>query len=122
MSAVPSLFHGSLGVTERNVSERAPRPRTPSAGARYHATLLALAGEGLIDVAKCAAVKTLFLGYLGSVAAAAVVVEVMRGDFVLPPGVLALTALLAMGITVSFGFVGTWRALGQRPAPMLRNE
>ena len=33
--------------------------------------LLALAGEGLIDVAKCAAVKTLFLGYLGSVAAAA---------------------------------------------------
>ena len=46
--------------------------RTPiPAGARYHATLLALAGEGLIDVAKCAAVKTLFLGYLGSVAAAA---------------------------------------------------
>lgn len=59
---------------------------------------------------------------VGSLAAAAVVVEVMRGDFVLPPGVLALTALLAMGITVSFGFVGTWRALGQRPAPMLRNE
>ena len=44
---------------------------TLSTGARYHATLLALAGEGLIDVAKCAAVKTLFLGYLGSVAAAA---------------------------------------------------
>ena len=38
-------------------------PRTPlSAGARYHATLLVLAGEGLIDVAKCAAVKALFLG------------------------------------------------------------
>ena len=50
----------------------AHRDRAPlSAGARYHATLLALAGEGLIDVAKCAAVKTLFLGYLGSVAAAA---------------------------------------------------
>lgn len=59
---------------------------------------------------------------VGSTAAAVVVVEVMRGDFVLPPGVLALTALLAMTITVSFGFVGTWRALGQRPAPMLRNE
>ncbi|MFX4219649.1 MAG: ABC transporter permease [Thalassobaculum sp.] len=59
---------------------------------------------------------------VGSVASAVVVVEVMRGDFVLPPGVLALTALLATGITVSFGFVGTWRALGQRPAPMLRNE
>lgn len=59
---------------------------------------------------------------VGSIAASVVVVQVMRGDFVLPPGVLALTALLAMGITVSFGFVGTWRALGQRPAPMLRNE
>ena len=33
--------------------------------------LLVLAGEGLIDVAKCAAVKALFLGHLGSVAAAA---------------------------------------------------
>lgn len=59
---------------------------------------------------------------IGSIAAAVVVVEVMRGDFVLPPDVLAVTALLAMGITISFGFVGTWRALGQRPAPMLRNE
>lgn len=59
---------------------------------------------------------------VGSVAAAVVVVEVMRGDFVLPPGVLALTALSAMAITISFGFVGTWQALGQRPAPMLRNE
>jgi len=59
---------------------------------------------------------------VGSIAAAAVVIEVMQGDFVLPPDVLAVTALLAMGITISFGFVGTWRALGQRPAPMLRNE
>lgn len=59
---------------------------------------------------------------IGSIAAAAVVIEVMRGDFVLPPGVLATTALAAMGITISFGFVGTWRALGQRPGLMLRNE
>ncbi len=59
---------------------------------------------------------------IGTIASAVVVVEVMRGDFVLPPGVLVLTAALAMGITISFGFVGTWRALGQRPAPMLRNE
>ena len=40
-------------------------------GARYHATLLALAKEGYIDVAMCAAVKSLFVGYLSSVASAA---------------------------------------------------
>ncbi len=59
---------------------------------------------------------------IGSIAASAVVIEVMRGDFVLPPITLATTAALAMTITIVLGFVETWQALGQRPAPMLRNE
>lgn len=59
---------------------------------------------------------------IGSTAAWAVVTYVMRGDFVLAGEVLVTTTLLATGITLVFGFLGTWRALGQRPGPMLRNE
>jgi putative ABC transport system permease protein len=38
------------------------------------------------------------------------------------PGNVAATAVLCLAITVVFGFVGTWRALGQKAATLLRNE
>lgn len=59
---------------------------------------------------------------VGSVAAWAVVTMVMRADFVLAPGVVAAAAAVATAVTLTLGFVGTWRALGQRPGPLLRNE
>jgi putative ABC transport system permease protein len=31
-------------------------------------------------------------------------------------------AVIAAVITLAFGMAGTWRALGQRAAPLLRNE
>ena len=33
----------------------------------------------------------------------------------------ALTALAATVAIVALGLAGTWRALGQKPAPLLRN-
>ncbi|MEQ9332903.1 FtsX-like permease family protein [Thalassobaculum sp.] len=59
---------------------------------------------------------------IGSAAAFAVVTLVMRADFVLAPEVVAAVAAIATAITLALGFVGTWQALGQRPAPLLRNE
>lgn len=59
---------------------------------------------------------------VGSAAAFAVVTQVMRSDFVLAPEVVAAVAAIATAVTLTLGFVGTWRALGQRPGPMLRNE
>ncbi|WP_319633503.1 ABC transporter permease [Pelagibius marinus] len=69
---------------------------------------------GLVTAAIAAAVGTL--------AAFLVLTEVMRADFVFLPGAVITTALLATAITVGFGFAGTWRALGQKAAPLLRNE
>jgi putative ABC transport system permease protein len=69
---------------------------------------------GLVTAAIAAAVGTL--------AAFLVLTEVMRADFVFLPGAVLTTALLATAITVGFGFAGTWRALGQKAAPLLRNE
>jgi putative ABC transport system permease protein len=36
--------------------------------------------------------------------------------------VVATTALLATALTLVIGFAGTWKALGAKAAPLLRNE
>ena len=64
----------------------------------------------------------LIASFLGSVIAFGVVTQVMRSDFVLSVTAVATTAAVATVITLSMGFIGTWRALGQRPAGLLRNE
>jgi putative ABC transport system permease protein len=57
----------------------------------------------------------------GTLAAAYVVEEVMRFRFSLVPGPAALAAGFAVAMTVAFGLIGTWRALGEKPARVLRN-
>jgi putative ABC transport system permease protein len=59
---------------------------------------------------------------IGSVAAWAVLVFVMRAEWVFLPGVVAGTLVVCVVFTVLAGFAGTWTALGARPAPYLRNE
>jgi putative ABC transport system permease protein len=36
------------------------------------------------------------------------------------PGVAVTTVLVALVLTVGFGLLGTWRVLGQKAAPVLR--
>ena len=45
----------------------------------------------------------------------------METEWVFIPLTVLLTTLLCIGITLGLGFVGTWRALGQKAAPLLRN-
>ena len=59
---------------------------------------------------------------IGSLAAYLVLTQIMGAPFIFLPEAVATTALLATAITVGFGFAGTWRALGQKAAPLLRNE
>ncbi|WP_119677317.1 ABC transporter permease [Indioceanicola profundi] len=62
-------------------------------------------------------------GALGTLTAWAVLTQVMEFDsFTFLPSVVIGTALLCTAITLSLGFVGTWRALGQPAAPLLRND
>jgi putative ABC transport system permease protein len=59
---------------------------------------------------------------LGSIAAWAVVVPVMELHWRFSALSALGVAAVAATITLAFGLVGTWRALGQRAAPLLRNE
>ncbi len=59
---------------------------------------------------------------VGTLAAWAVTVFLMRTDWVFLPGVVAATVGLGVLLTLAAGFAGTWRALGQKAAPYLRNQ
>jgi putative ABC transport system permease protein len=57
----------------------------------------------------------------GSVAAWMVVTEVMNLPFVWLPGPAAAAAMGALVVTIAFGLIGTFSALGHKPATVLRN-
>ena len=57
----------------------------------------------------------------GSVAAFFVVHDVMHLPFAWLPVPAVLVALAALVVTVALGLIGTFTALGQKPAPVLRN-
>jgi putative ABC transport system permease protein len=57
----------------------------------------------------------------GSIAAWLVVTEVMTLSFVWLPGPALAAAFSALVITVAFGLIGTFAALGHKPAVVLRN-
>ena len=58
----------------------------------------------------------------GTLVAWGVVVFLMEMGWTFLPGVAAATVAGAVIVTVALGFAGTWRALGQKAAPHLRNR
>jgi len=59
---------------------------------------------------------------IGTVTAWAVIVFLMDSPWVLLPGAVAATLGAGLLVTLAVGFAGTWRALGHKAAPYLRNE
>lgn len=57
----------------------------------------------------------------GGIAASYVIEKVMRFRFEFDPWAAPLAALVAVVLTVAFGLLGTWRALGEKPVKILRN-
>jgi putative ABC transport system permease protein len=86
------------------------------------ATRNAIAGAYLIEFGLLGALAALFAGALGTLAAYFAVTRLMRTDWVFLPAPLLWTAALAFLATLALGFADTWRALGAKPAPYLRNE
>lgn len=57
----------------------------------------------------------------GASAAAFVVTQIMGGTFVFMPATAVGAATVAAMLTIGFGLIGTWRVLGEKPAPVLRD-
>ncbi len=58
----------------------------------------------------------------GTLAAWGIMQLLMDAPWQFVPGAVFGTAALCTAITLALGFVGTWRALGRKAAPMLRNQ
>jgi putative ABC transport system permease protein len=86
------------------------------------ATRGALATAFLIEHGLVGLLTALVAAGLGTLAAYGLVTGPMHTEWVFLPGPLVVTAGLAIILTLALGFAGTWRALGAKPAPYLRNE
>ncbi len=62
-----------------------------------------------------------FALFAGGLAAWYVIVRVMTLPASFQPDVAVMTVIIALVLTVGFGLAGTWRILGQKAAPVLRN-
>jgi len=65
-------------------------------------------------------VTALFGLIAGGLASWFVISQIMGFDFVLQPQIAAITLIAALVCTIGFGLIGTWRILGQKAAPVLR--
>ena len=84
---------------------------------RGHIALTYLIEYGLLGL-----VSALLASVLGSLAAYLVLTEVMHTSFHFQVGPVVNTVAAATILTLLFGFSATYRALGQKAAPLLRNH
>ena len=76
----------------------------------------------LIEYALIGLVTAVFSAVAGTISAWAVITQVMQADFYFLPATIGLTVGGATLITVALGLAGTWSALGEKPAPVLRAD
>lgn len=76
----------------------------------------------LLEYGLLGAVTALLAAGIGTLAAWLIVTNMMEGGFVFLPVSVAVTVIVATTITVMFGYAGTYWALRQKAAPLLRNE
>jgi putative ABC transport system permease protein len=74
-----------------------------------------------IEYAILGIATAIFATVAGAIAAAFVVENVMNFNFRFEPAAAGIAAGTAVLLTIGLGLIGTWRALGQKPAPVLRN-
>ncbi len=95
----------------------------------YDAVILKTLGATRARLLAAYGIEYLLLGLItgafgvaaGSLAAWLVVTQVMTLPFAFLPVPAILTTLAAVAVTVGLGLLGTLKALGQKPAPVLRN-
>lgn len=96
----------------------------------YDSVVLKVLGATRADVLRAFSIEYGILGLLtaaiaalvGTVAAWAVLTRIMEIEWVFLPRAVLLTTAICTAITLGCGFIGAWRALSQKAAPLLRTE
>jgi putative ABC transport system permease protein len=85
------------------------------------ATRRTLVAAYALEYALIGLATALFALAAGGVAAWFVVARIMKLSSHFSPEVALATIVLSLGMTVGLGLLGTWRVLGQKAAPVLRD-
>ncbi|MFT6557812.1 ABC transporter permease [Sneathiella sp.] len=96
----------------------------------YDAVILKVLGATRRDIFKTFLLEYALLGlvtsciaaFAGWAAAYLVITDVLEAKWTSLPGTLIGTIVVSVGITVLFGLLGSWRALGEKVAPVLRSD
>ena len=86
------------------------------------ATRRQIAGSFLIEYGLIGVAAAMIACAIGTIAAYFLLTRVMHAPWDFLAGTVALTGLGAVVLTLAAGLAGTWRALGAKAAPFLRNE
>jgi len=86
------------------------------------ATRRTIAAAFIVEYGLMGLASALVAAGLGTIVAYVLVTRPLRADWIFVPGPVAGVLGGAVALTVAFGFAGTWRALGAKAAPLLRNE
>ena len=86
------------------------------------ATRRTIAAAFLVEYGLMGLASALVAAALGTFVAYVLVTRPLRADWSFAPGPVGIVLLGAVALTVTLGFAGTWRALGAKAAPQLRNE
>jgi putative ABC transport system permease protein len=86
------------------------------------ATRRTIAAAFLVEYGLMGLVSAVIAGGLGTLIAYLMVTGPLRTDWIFVPAPLLAVLAAAIGLTMLLGFAGTWRALGAKAAPLLRNE
>lgn len=95
----------------------------------YDAVILKTLGATRAQLIKAYLIQFTLLGTItaifgilsGTLASWFVVETIMDGDFIFLPSAAFSAALIALVLCILLGLIGTWRILGQKAAPLLRN-
>lgn len=96
----------------------------------YDAVILKVLGATRLDIFKAFLLEYALLGLVTSVIAAAagwtaaylVITELLEAKWINLPYTILLTIVISVGVTLIFGLLGCWRALGEKVAPVLRAD
>jgi len=86
------------------------------------ATRRRVLGIYLLEYGILGLVTALIAAAIGTLISWAVIRFLMGAEWMFLPGVVIVTAAICLSVTLTMGLIGTWRALGQKAAPHLRNE
>ena len=74
----------------------------------------------VLEYALLGLATAIFAILAGSLAAWFVISVIMQFEFIVLPVISVTTVLAALGLTIVLGLAGTWKILGEKASPYLR--